>query len=254
VNRPKVPGNLLRTGHGTPTSAIGGDGDVYIDLDTGHRWQRVVNTWGQILDPAVDITTTTGTLPASRVSGVVTSPYRKTTVKQIVNSTAEADLLNSEITLAAGVLGTNKVAKLTAWGDSLFNGGSTATPRFKLKLGATTLIDTNSINASISNEANRWGWRLVAEIANTAANAQTVSFALDFTIGFGMNSGFRFTTGEGSLLMIPGSPTGGHLIGTGVNTAAVDTTVAQALQLTATLALASANIDIKLLGALVEIA
>jgi hypothetical protein len=50
------------------------------------------------------------------------------------------DLLNGEITIGAGVMGTNKLARLTAFGDYKQNsGGATNAYRFQLLLGATAV-------------------------------------------------------------------------------------------------------------------
>jgi hypothetical protein len=179
--------------------------------------------------------------------------YRKTTSKQVVNSVAETDLLNGEITIGAGVMGTNGVLRFTAWGDLINNSGSTqSTPRLKLKLGATTLLDTNVVAAVWSTNAARWGWEINAKIINLgAANSQWASIIGDLTGNTTVGGAVTFTTGEGEFsAYTPGA----QWRAIGGNSGAVDTSVAQALALTVTLPVANANVDLTLKGALIEVA
>lgn len=182
--------------------------------------------------------------------------YRKTTSKQVVNTTTETDLLNGEITLGAGVLGTTGVMRLTAWGVGLNNSASSFTsPRWKLKLGATTVLDTNAVTSAVS-----WGsfnavrgWRLVAEIANAGAtNAQTAAIDGRHTATTtGTASPTDFAVGQG---MYAVDNADAQYFFTGANSGlAIDTTVAQALALTMTLPGANASLYMTLLGAVVEI-
>jgi hypothetical protein len=177
--------------------------------------------------------------------------YRKTTAKQVVNSVVETDLLNGEITVAAGLMGTTGLLRLVAIGDWINNtGAALATPRIKLKFGATTLIDTNVIAALWVASAGRPGWKIEAEIGNLgAANSQYCTFVLS-SGGF-VNSGSAFfTTGQGTINGLGG---GTQLLGAGGNTSTEDTTAAKALALTVTLPTANALEDMTLRHAVVEI-
>lgn len=180
--------------------------------------------------------------------------YRKATAKVVNNTTTETDLLNGEITIGAGVLGTSGVARLTAKGDGVQNtGAGQNAPRFKLKLGTTVLIDTGVLVGQTMNAgASRYGWIARAIISNDAAtNSQTVSFELSLTHPLWVSPGSAaITTGEG-LTGIPS--TGGFPYAIGVNSAAIDTTTAQALVLSVINGTASANYEVKLFDALVEI-
>lgn len=69
MNHPLTPGNLNRVGHGNPAAGLGLDGDTYKDLDSGKEWYKTGGAWGIILSD-ID-STTTGTLPVSRVVGAV---------------------------------------------------------------------------------------------------------------------------------------------------------------------------------------
>ena len=176
--------------------------------------------------------------------------YRKTTAKQVVNTVAETDLLNGEITLGAGVLGSSGVLRFTAWGDFTNVSGSTqAAVRWKLKLGATTLIDTGAPAAWHGSVATRFPWSVTIEIANLGAtNAQWAALDVDY-VG-NLAAGFaNFTTGEGVYTNTQDmAKAKGGVSGT------VDTTVPQALVLSVILPVASANFDVTLKGALVEVA
>lgn len=177
--------------------------------------------------------------------------YRKTTAKQVVNTVAETDLLNGEITVGAGVLSASGVLRLTAWGDWIQNSGaSCAFARMKLKLGATTLFDTNtSFTTSWGANASRFCWRIVAEIMNLGVtNAQWAAWQGQYVGSISPGDSVFFTTGEGSRIS-----QNNMLLDAGGNSAAVDMTAAQALALTVTLPAASASLDMTLKGALVEV-
>jgi hypothetical protein len=182
---------------------------------------------------------------------VARAHYRKTTSKQVVNTVAETDLLNGEITIGAGAMSTNRAVRLTAWGDlAQSTGANIAWPRYKLKLGATTLIDTNVVAAVWASVGVRWGWRISAEILNLGAtNSQWASIDARWSAGVAAAGAATFTTGEGQLAI-----TANNLAyALGGNTSAIDTTVAQALALTVTLPTANATEDVTLKGAYVEI-
>lgn len=194
------------------------------------------------------------TLPSS-------APYRKTTAATVVNTTTETDLLNGEITVAAGAIGTTGLLRLTAFGDWKQNsGGATDVPRFKLKLGATTLLDTNVTGANIvPNSATRYPFRIEAEIMNLgAANSQWTTLFGDVMTGDTATAGYSgtgFATGEGLTGNVVNSNSGHslHVEYRGANSSAVDTSGACALVLSVVLPAASANCDISLKGAVVQI-
>lgn len=180
--------------------------------------------------------------------------YRKSTAKTINNSVAETDLLNGEITVGANVMGTSSVLRLTAEGDLLNNTGGTVTaPRFKLKLGATTLLDTNALAGAVTTSAARFGWKIVCEIADLGAtNSQWASIDGSYTSGVATGA-VAFATGEG--YNIANNVVGGVGLTQfkGSNSGAVDMTANQALVLSVILGAASANHEIVLKRALVEV-
>ena len=180
--------------------------------------------------------------------------YRKTSAKQVVNTVVETDLLNSEITVAGNAMGTSGMLRLTAWGDWLNNSGvAQAMPRFKLKLGATTLADTSpSAGTPWTSGAGRFPWKVVVEIINlAAANSQMTHFRLDGKTNIGLTTAASFTTAEGLYSVNTDDSTSAQGIPSVAS--AVDTTVAQALALTVINPAASASLDVTLKAAVVEI-
>lgn len=180
--------------------------------------------------------------------------YRKTTAKVVNNTTTETDLLNGDITIAAGILGTTGVLRLTAWGDWLQNTGGTTTgpQRFKLKLGATTIFDTGAPAAAVGTSASRGAFWAEVVIANAgAANLQTASMQLKLAANSGQFTAFigALTAGEGGY----GSAGNYAYVEEAFATAAVDTTASNVLALTVINPSASVSCETKLYGALVEI-
>ena len=197
----------------------------------------------------------------------LTSSYRKVTSKQVVNTVTESDLLNGEITLAAGVLGTDKMAKIVLWGDWLQNAGSTSGPWFRLKIGSTYLFSWLVGNAmfNCADSATRWTWRYEATIAAAnSTSAQVASIAgwcSAFTssssgpvISFaGMNDG---SLGSGIGLRQSfhnGATQAARETLNGNSTSAEDSTAALAVRFLVVNGVASANYDTTLRGAIVEI-
>jgi hypothetical protein len=180
--------------------------------------------------------------------------YRKTTTKAVNTTTSATDLLNGEITIGANVLGTSNLAFISAWGDWKQNSGGTAgPPQMQLLLGASTLIDTNSIGLTVPNAATREPWFVDALIMNSGAtNTQIVKFNLRVysSANPGNNLVAAFTTGTGVYM---GDNTTSLIEAAGVTTGAVDTTSGQALKLNVINASASANYETKLFGCLVVI-
>jgi hypothetical protein len=183
--------------------------------------------------------------------------YRKTTAKTVNTTVAATDLLNGEITIAGGVMGTAGTLRLTAWGDFLQNAAG-ALPRFQLVFGGTTFLDTGA-PGTIAAGSSRTGWRIVAEIINLGvANSQIANLSVVVT-HMGGTSAFPstlFATGNGVYtgIGLAGSPTNCTMsVAEGTNAATVDTSVAKALVLNVINGSASATYETKLLGALVEI-
>lgn len=189
-------------------------------------------------------------------NALVNGLYRKNIAKVVANSIAETDLLNAEITIAAGLIGANGIVRLSAWGDWVNNtGGAQAPPRFKLKLGATTLLDTNTTGANWTAAASRYGWRLDAEIQNLGAtNSQWANLRVDGVLQNGVGAAATaFTTGEGLVSMLLSAGGFGLYSALGGAAGAVDTTAALALVFSVINGVANASYDTTLKGAVVEI-
>lgn len=187
------------------------------------------------------------------LSGATT--YRKVTTQTVNTTVSATDLLNGEITLAAGVLGTTGVARFTAWGDGLQNsGGTAAPPRFQLKLGGTTILDTGT-SGTLNAGTERGSWKVEATIANqNATGTQYVDMLLTFAPGHQLatQTTNAFTTGNG----VYEGDTGvvfGVLQAKGGAASSKDSTGALTLILNVINGSANAAYETKLFGALVEI-
>lgn len=195
------------------------------------------------------------TPPSSRSSGYTT--YRKTAVKTVSNSVAETDLLNGEITVAAGALTSTGIMRLAAWGTAKQNSGSDrVNPRIRFKFGATTLGDTGVAGSNVwGNNASTLDWFATAFILNAGAtNAQVGHFfmRLDMTSATA-GTGYAPAAGSGSVI-VPATLGGYSNLNVGLATsAAIDTTAAVAVALTVVLPVADANVTMALTGAVVEI-
>lgn len=175
--------------------------------------------------------------------------YRKVTVKIVSNTTTETDLLNGEITVAANALGTNNTLRLTVSGNIANSDALLAMPRFKLKLGATVMLDTGAGPTQWSTGGES-AFKIVAEIINLgAANSQAATLDGTFTGSLGSGSA-NFVTGIGTYAT--NTTNVGFACGWN-NGLAVDTTANQALSLTVTLPVANAGVSASLQSALVEI-
>jgi hypothetical protein len=188
-------------------------------------------------------------------AAVAGTTYRKTTAKAVNTTTAGTDLLNGEITVGAGVLGTTGVLRLTAFGDWLQNsGGAAAAPRFQLVLGGTTIFDTGALAVTFANNASRFGWEINAKIVNTgSASAQASTFNVILTTGNGPSGAITttFTVGEGNIEIASGFQT---VRGQAANpSTTVNTAASAALALNVINGSASATYETKLIGALVEV-
>jgi hypothetical protein len=187
----------------------------------------------------------------------VSTAYKKNTAKQVVNTVAETDLLNGEVTVGAGAIGANGTLRLTAWGDwTNGSGAAIAPPRFKLVLGGVTLLDSSAMGLVMSSAGGtRFAWNARATIQNLgAANSQWSALNLQGGSGNGVGSAVTGpAAGEGLYQAIISAGGFGWLTLDLGGASAIDTSVAKALQLTVINGAANANVDVTLKGALVEI-
>lgn len=195
-------------------------------------------------------------IPNTQVQTSATSPiYRKTTTNQVVNTVTETDLLNGEIVVAAGVMGTNGVLRIMAHGTCKQNSGSVRTvPRLRLKHGGTTLFDLAPGGNMWANNVSTAGWWLEAFIQNTGtANAQNAGFKFLMDVISDTAGGGLFTSGQGTWHVNAAS--GGVALWSGIAgaTGAKDTASSLALEFTTVLPVADLNVEFSLLGAVVEV-
>lgn len=190
------------------------------------------------------------------LSGATT--YRKVTTKAVNTTVTATDLLNGEVTVAAGALGTTKLLRLTAWGDFLQNSGSNTpgVPQLQVSFGGTIQVDTGAATG-VGASTLRNGWRVVVEIMNlNATNVQAVN--INYTVGLqnGMAtaSSNAFATGEGAgASSYIGSPAPSTWLAQGYGAGSIDTTAACALLLKVINASSNAAYETKLIGAVAEI-
>jgi hypothetical protein len=239
----------LLHGDGSPEGLVfAPQGSVYLRRDGTGANSLYTKTTGVTINTGWENYTTTAVGPGTT--------YRKTTSKAVTNTTTETDLLNGEITLPAGTLGTTGLMRLTAWGDALYNAGGTAnSPRFKFKVGSgpTTVIDIGTLANGVGNSANRFGWRIVVEWMNLGAtNSQWATIDASVACLSGGASTGSFTTGEGSILQNNAGAANAVFRALGGAVSAIDTTVGLAVILSVINGSAT-NTEVKLLGALVEI-
>lgn len=151
---------------------------------------------------------------------------REGTTVDVQNTTSETTIYSK--TVAAGALSTNKVLRLTMYGDALRNAGHN--PTVKVKLGGTTVLDDVVLWGS--NSATRAPWLMNLMIANLSASSQWVM-------------GQIVTGARGSMTTGVGDWASGAGLegGLGVSSAdpAVDTTAACDLVVTVTWSGASAS-------------
>ena len=179
---------------------------------------------------------------------------RKTTSVTVASSgpSTWVDLLNGEFTLPAGAMGTDKIVRLSAWGD--WKQHSTASkdlPAFRLGLGGTTLLDTDTTAVgAAADSTSRYGWRIVCEIQNLGS-ASIQWATLVGTIVYVYNAaGYTDFTSGGGVTTASSQGRGAYQGGLG---GTVNTAVSCALTLHVANAFSHANYETKLYGALVEI-
>jgi hypothetical protein len=190
-----------------------------------------------------------GSLPLSPAASGVTI-YRKTTDKDIVNTASETDLLNGEITIAAGVMGTDKLMKVFILGDFLNNTGGNVSGTWKVKLGGTVIWE--DAHSSVNSSATRRAFRIDLLFGNKGA--ANVNFLVGALIGSKVAA--AATTGLGDMSAFLADGAGGTAfyepIASNGNTA-IDTSAAKLLEVTYTPGSAQSTHSVRLKYCKVEI-
>lgn len=145
----------------------------------------------------------------------------------VVSSTNEESLYS--YTIPANTLGATGGFRLTLGGDLLNNAGG-ATLRIRVKLGATTALDTGAITYVV--DAARYKWQLHLICTNSAVAAQKWSALFG-----GIFTGQTFAFGR--------SDANAVMSGAGYNSSAEDTTTDLVLDVTALWSASSASLSMR---------
>lgn len=167
---------------------------------------------------------------------------RKITTKDIVNTVAETDLLNDEITIPANAISTNRVLRLVLLGDYLNNSGSAQGITWRLKLGASTILGNAQSATQFASSANRRWARFTVEIGAQASNS--IWAQLTGSVG-------NTTSPSVAGISTDVEPPGFQSATSGLQT--INMAVAQTLKLTIVHTAANANLSIRCHYAVVEI-
>ena len=183
--------------------------------------------------------------------------YRKLTPKAVNNTVALTDLLNGEITLAAGALGINKQLRLSVIMDLLNTGVNALVPRFQLVLGGTVLLDTGTIGGLSNQWANgnvaRRHCDLSAEIHNLGGSVQSHMVIRHGAGRPDQMGNAPFTVGNGWYYTVPNNTPNNEAFAQGWNTTAMSVSGALPLQLMVGLSVAHPTVEAKLYSALAEL-
>lgn len=165
----------------------------------------------------------------------------KTTQQDVVNTTSETDLLNGEITLAAGAMGTARACHASLLGDYLNNTGATLTTTIRVKFGGTTVFQDD---LQTSASANRRAWRIELDIGNLGSGtAQFTEGRLELSAANAPTTGVGSINAGGAIYPFASS-----------GASAVDTTGSVALAVTAQHGTAHASGSMRLHYARVTVA
>lgn len=185
-----------------------------------------------------------GSIALSKLAQTVAVVYDRSTAGVDVNtSTTETSLYTKSIT--GGDMSTNRMLRLSMFGDVLHNNVAGDTVTWKFKFGGTTFFaDTSSVSAATG--AARQPWRADIRVANLgAANSQMIEGIWNYvvpgtaapTTGIGDIQTGTTAAGEGAI----------STLGT------IDTTTAQTLDITIQWSASSANNSFRLRYAVLEL-
>lgn len=181
--------------------------------------------------------TVTPTLAQLRTLGAVTVYDRATTTVDVASTLAETSIYSKSVT--GGDMSTNRMLRLTCFGDYLHNNVAGDSIRLKVKFGGTTFFDdTDNLNAAAITTRQPWVWDVL--VANLGAtNSQMITTKLS------VSGSTALTAGIGSLedIFRSGATGGGFQGGVGgISTlATIDTTAASTLDVTVQWSASSAN-------------
>jgi hypothetical protein len=202
---------------------------------------------------------TTGVTVNTGWESYTTSPlgpgttYRKTTSKAVNTTVAATDLLNGEIALDAGVMGTSGRLYAKLWGDFLNSTGSAQKgPQFQLVIGGTTVLDIGQATITLGTNASRASWGVVIEALELGATNSQVWSIGGYVYGPNATSanGFLpFVTGTGKTVW----ESEAEITFKGGDVSAIDMTIARNFVFNVINGVSNASYETRLFGAFVEI-
>jgi hypothetical protein len=173
------------------------------------------------------------------LNSICHTQYVKATEKDVANTAATIDVLNSEVTIPAGMVTATGSVTAKLIGDYLNNTGVNQALTLEIKLGTTTLFKDTTSNIGTSTARRPW----TLDLLIGARNSQASQFLAGvFTMG-----GTGPLAGIGSLA-VSGAVTAFPI---GSAFAAVDMTAAQTLVVNATHSAANAALSFRLEYALI---
>lgn len=164
-------------------------------------------------------------------------PYHSSVATvDVTNTVSETSLYSATIT--GNDLGSNGFLTVTLMGDYLYNNSASDTVRLRFKFGGTTHMNDTVAFASSDLANLRRPWKIVYTIWNAgAANSQWMSAELGYS---GLEVGGAGTPSNPSAGIGQFGVGGFSMLGIS-SAAAIDTTAAQTVEITAQWSAASAN-------------
>lgn len=167
---------------------------------------------------------------------------RQVTQNDVVNTLTETSFYSFSV--PANVLDTQKMLRLTIYGDYLNNSGAGRTLTVRVKFGGTTYY--NDVSGTLAASASRHPFRWEILVGNrNATNVQSIGGYLSMGVAGGA------TTGIGDMGTFATNTTG--LETPFYNDGAIDTTVAQTLEVTVKHSTNHASLSIRRQMAILEI-
>lgn len=208
-------------------------GDIIAFTASATPARRAVGTDGQVL--TADSAQADGVKWATPAAGGVSVLDKVYTAVTVVNTTVETNLYSKSI--AAGSLGTTGGLRLTIYGSHFNNTGAGVTYQFRVKFGATTVLNFQAPTFNASGV--RGGWSMDVILLNQGATGSQLGTGRALAV-----------IGRQNLNVIAG---GTDLMSAEAEgTAAEDTTAAKTLAVTIQMGTANALADCKLISAVLE--
>lgn len=213
-------------------------GDILVSSSDDTPTRLGVGSNTQVL--TADSAEATGVKWAAGGGGAASTILAKRGFVTVVNTTTETTLLSSGITVVGGSLGTSGALRITCYGDCLNNSGSSNTWTLGVQLGSTLLWKDNT--AAQSSSATRKTWQIEFMIgADGSAQQRSSGWAYLSLISGASHAGLGDLNSANGRTQI-------------VNTSSTeDTSTNKSLDILASMSVANASTDTRMLYCLVEI-